>query len=475
MVFDPITYQKTGGMDYTDYPVGSVILSASENVGPQWLRCDGSYINESQYPELTTALGKHSPGVSEAFKAGDGSAYGGSFSTSVLHGGYVWVYSFQNSLLLGWPVSGDPVLEIPLTGTFEFLEAPEIPVVLSICGGKIFLAQKTESQRLKLFAGTFSMAASAIPMTQIQADEIISAAAGTANLVNGFPEVVEAKDYLLDEVEQDCFALCLGESNTAPHNIFILMFPALDFANPVCVQEPQLENKVNDYVYRVAKSLKSFSRKNAGELFYIYCQEYNGNSVIPQPLSLWKGTFSSTPDKGRLILNEQSEISVPPLVTSQHYIYNVQLTGGQIVLRAGNVGDNDFTLFPSGGETVNGVALSPYASLFAGSLAYAASHGLYLIFVGTGVLFSHTPLNMDSWGYLDTTQYFGTITQWGCAEFDTDSNTLCLSGRDSYGEYVCGLLRFHARFDYSNDGAWLPYIASSGVPAWIKAKPGGEA
>ncbi len=124
---------------------------------------------------------------------------------------------------------------------------------------------------------------------------------------------------------------------------------------------------------------------------------------------------------------------------------------------------------------MNGVALSPYASLFAGSLAYAASHGLYLIFVGTGVLFSHTPLNMDSWGYLDTTQYFGTITQWGCAEFDVDSNTLCLSGRDSYGEYVCGLLRFHARFDYSNDGAWLPYIASSGVPAWIKAKPGGEA
>ena len=67
-------------------------------------------------------------------------------------------------------------------------------------------------------------------------------------------------------------------------------------------RQPQLENKVNDYVYRVAKSLKSFSRKNAGELFYIYCQEYNGNSVIPQPLSLWKGTFSSTPDKGRLSL-----------------------------------------------------------------------------------------------------------------------------------------------------------------------------
>ncbi|MEY8313421.1 hypothetical protein AALA61_15940 [Oscillospiraceae bacterium 42-9] len=233
-------------------------------------------------------------------------------------------------------------------------------------------------------------------------------------------------------------------------------------------------------MYTVAKSLKSFSRKNAGELFYIFAQAGDSGSsasyVTPKPVSTPKGIFSSNiAGAYRKIDQEQTQLAVPPLATSQHYIYNVQLTGGQIVLRAGNVGDNDFTLFPSGGETVNGVALSPYASLFAGSLAYAASHGLYLIFVGTGVLFSHTPLNMDSWGYLDTTQYFGTITQWGCAEFDTDSNTLCLSGRDSYGEYVCGLLRFHARFDYSNDGAWLPYIASSGVPAWIKAKPGGEA
>ncbi len=64
MVFDPVIYQKTGGTDYSDYPVGSVILSASQDVGPEWLRCDGSYINESQYPELTAALGKHSPGVS---------------------------------------------------------------------------------------------------------------------------------------------------------------------------------------------------------------------------------------------------------------------------------------------------------------------------------------------------------------------------------------------------------------------------
>lgn len=198
--------------------------------------------------------------------------------------------------------------------------------------------------------------------------------------------------------------------------------------------------------------------------------------MIPNPASILKGVFSShTNGASRQVFQEQTDLRVSPLVTSQHYIYNVMLASGEVTLRTGNAGDNDFTLFPSGGEKVGGIVLSPYASLFDDSLAYADSHDLYLVFVGTGILFSHTPLDMDSWGYLDTTEYFGTITQWGCAEFDTGSNTLCLSGRDSYGEYVCGLLRFHARFDYSNDGAWLPYIASSGVPAWIKAKPGGEA
>ena len=124
MIFEPVIYQKAGGTNFSDYPIGSVILSASQNMGSEWLRCDGSYINESTYPELTAFLGKNSPGVTEAVKAGEGIC-NGSFSTSCLYGGCVWVYWFQEKTLLGFPVSGDPVYEIPVTGSFAFAESPD--------------------------------------------------------------------------------------------------------------------------------------------------------------------------------------------------------------------------------------------------------------------------------------------------------------------------------------------------------------
>lgn len=481
MVLEPIIYQKTGGTSLEDYPVGSVILSASQNVGSEWLRCDGSYINESEYPELTAVLGKNSPGVQNAVKAGDGSVYNGTFSTSYLFEGCVWVYSFQNGLLLGFPVSGDPVLEIPVTGSFDFIESPEVPVVLSICGERVFLAQKTESKRMKLFTGMFSMAASSVAMTAIAVDAAIAAAAtSTDNIVNCYPEVVNVKDFNLNNVVQDCFAVCVGETEAISSTLYYLVFPASNVLTVECksvVLSTSSSQGGSSYnMYRIARSLKRFSKKTANELFYIQCGNYNGASTSAKQMSLLRGTYTkSTEARRSLGMSEITQTTVAPLITGQHYIYNVQLSNSKINLRAGNAGENEFTLFPTGGQEVAGITLSPYASLFPDSLVYVSSHDLYVIFVGTGILFSHSPLDMGSWGYLDTTEYFGIITQWGCVEFDIEENTLCLSGRDTYGEYVCGLLRLHEQFNYSNDGAWLPYIASSGVPAWIKAKSTAEA
>lgn len=42
-------------------PVGSIKFSASQDVGPEWLRCDGSFVSEQDYPELVAALGNLIP------------------------------------------------------------------------------------------------------------------------------------------------------------------------------------------------------------------------------------------------------------------------------------------------------------------------------------------------------------------------------------------------------------------------------
>ena len=42
-------------------PVGTIQFSASQDVGEDWLRCDGRFVSESDYPELVAALGKLTP------------------------------------------------------------------------------------------------------------------------------------------------------------------------------------------------------------------------------------------------------------------------------------------------------------------------------------------------------------------------------------------------------------------------------
>ena len=42
-------------------PVGTIQFSASQSVGDDWLRCDGRFVSETDYPELVAALGKLTP------------------------------------------------------------------------------------------------------------------------------------------------------------------------------------------------------------------------------------------------------------------------------------------------------------------------------------------------------------------------------------------------------------------------------
>lgn len=492
MVLEPVISKRAGGADYSSYPVGSVILSASGDVGPEWLRCDGSYINESTYPELTAFLGKNSPGVQEAFKAGE-VIYNGTFSTSYLFNGYLWVYWFQESLLLGFPLSGDPVLEIPLTGSMQFSESPDVPVVLSICGGRVFLAQMVpDLSDIYIFTGVFSIGAAAIAMTRVNTDGVmdnelvqddlaiiggtIYSGPGTISKkdLKYSPEIVYIRDFNNGTTVENVFLTILhistiryfGSSSAASvlHKGVLFGFYMSGTTN-ITGKRVALEELSGNSITIAdgVQTIYKFNHKAENELLMIYGEYFN---------SFLKGVYQSanTGTTGATVLDP---LLVAPIATNTNYIYRAYIKKGAMYIRAGTL--NPYTGIAAAEKKINGITLSPYASLFPDSLEYISSHNLYIIFVGTGILFTHTPLDMDSWGYLDTTDYFGTITQWGGAEFDVETNTLCLTGRDTYGDYVCGFLRLHEHFDYSNDGAWLPYIASSGVPAWIKALPTAEA
>lgn len=303
------------------------------------------------------------------------------------------------------------------------------------------------------------------------------------------PEIVYLKDYPLNGTNQSCYVLVAfsasryynsSKSDVAGYSYHMLAMPAasIDLCNLVQISYVG-NSSVREYSPYV-HSMVRFSRKTSSELFYV--QGFNSSNINYSSAIKTRSRVTGIYDSQNSIDVDtytvyQDPILVSPIASEEFYIYRAYILDGEVYLRAGsispftNYANNDYT---ENTQKLKGIALSPYAQLFPDSMEYLSSHNMFVIFVGTGICFSHTPLDMNSWGYFDTTEYFGIISQLGNAEYDVETNTLCLSGRDTEGNFVCGRLRLHERFDYSNDGAWLPYIASSGVPAWIKHTESGQ-
>ncbi len=109
------------------------------------------------------------------------------------------------------------------------------------------------------------------------------------------------------------------------------------------------------------------------------------------------------------------------------------------------------------------------ARIFVDAGAYLWGKDIYMVFVGTGIIFFRD-LNSKSFGYLDTTDILGIITQFGYLDYSEDEGTLYIVGQDSENNVKAAKIVLNTLYDYANDGAWLPLIASDGVPAYIKAK-----
>lgn len=109
------------------------------------------------------------------------------------------------------------------------------------------------------------------------------------------------------------------------------------------------------------------------------------------------------------------------------------------------------------------------AKVFVDAAAYLWGKGIFLIFVGTGIIFSRT-LEAGSFGYLDTTSVLGTITQFGWLGYSQDEQSLYILGQDTSNRVKLAKITLNTNFDYATDGAWLPMIVSDGLPAYIKAK-----
>ena len=456
-------------------PVGTIKFSAAQDMGPDWLPCNGDFITEDQYPDLVAALGKLTPS-GDKFKLISDGEIGPQISNGVIYNGRMWVYSFSAKKLYGVDLNGTGAIkEISLSSSNEhfknfILPTAANPIALSIVphqtntGAKLFLGQIIHAGEMGfepesyldfmlLFSAEFSGQESSLTMSpafnKIIPDHSRLHSRTTKQMV---PYVCSRMESGREIFYSACICNVrdIGVSFTRYEYTFLDLYwsnnsdATLKEDYGIIVIEDPSAKKINQ---RVAAS-----RKNKNE--YVAVNTYQNFSILSLPSSTFYYMHTKSINEG------DYRSSILPL--------NIIGSRGLIA----SFSEDKFSVFPNDGSTSvtvsHKIQIPSSARVFVDAGAYLWGKDIYMIFVGTGIIFSRT-LKEGSFGYLDTTSVLGTITQFGYLDYSQDEGTLYLLGQDTSNRVKVAKIVLNTLYDYANNGAWLPTIAADGVPAYIKA------
>lgn len=462
-------------------PVGTIKFSASQDVGEEWLQCDGSFINESDYPELVAALGKLTPS-GDKFQLISSGEIGPQISNGALYDGRLWVYSYTTKKLYGVDVDGTTaVKEISVTSENllldKFLPPSETyPLCLSIASGgtgedaKIFLSQIISNDTfysssvnpidfsgLPILCSDFTGSESEIAMTP-PFSLVTLGVKFNVNLDAGvaLPYVISKKN---GSVKSFYCAIGGGANDV----VSIVQWE--DGTNEAKILAPigtsAISTGSSNTTYTSFSYQKiAYSHKNKDEAVSIKSNRSNASD-----------NFSTSVRSSPTNLFYQASMNTGKIKTDRRNKHGPINIGGydKILSEYDKTGLMWASIDGKGVGNINYNVSFPSASrVFVDAAAYLWGKDIYMIFVGTGIIFSRT-LEEKDFGYLDTTSVLGTITQFGYLDYSQDEGTLYLLGQDTTNAVKVAKIVLNTLYDYANDGAWLPMIASDGVPAYIKA------
>lgn len=464
-------------------PIGTVKFSASRDVGPEWLRCDGRFINEADYPELVAALGKLTPGSSEFTEIAEG-RIPRDISNAVLSGGKLWVFSFSAKKLYGISLtSPHTVAEIPVIGGDLLYSPAQEPIYLSIIDGKyLFLTQRagvTTVYVYKTYAFN-SGAVDTIELSQLTWDPPARKPNDTERC---------AAHYVIRY--QDKFYMAMGiriyTTYTVPYDYYgeimyivwdaedtVGEFPSKSYGNASPSTGYPIASTINYYsttAKGLIRGLYGFSSKNNGELLfysgYVSNNSPNPPSYRPTVRSFPRETYviNGTYDKGYTTRTTPADSFGIVSSDGKHALAYVHKYLSDKAVCIGYINEGN-----SGELTLNLPALPNLSQNFIDCAVYAAEVQVWLMFLGSGILFTRDLSDAAQYGFLDTSGVLGVISASGYLDYDAESKTVYIVGQDTTGAVRVGALKLRTLYDYANDGAWLPMIASDGVPAYIKAK-----
>lgn len=481
-------------------PVGTIKFSAAQDMGPDWLPCNGDFITEDQYPDLVAALGKLTPS-GDKFKLISDGEIAPQISNGVIYNGRMWVYSFSAKKLYGVDLNGTGAIkEISITSTdnnFKNFQGPSkghplalsiipvktIPGKYKICLAQSFDGGITIDQTYASYYPKYHAGAALVFWADFEENK--TSISMTAPFGSFDPEIKFSNDtrfignssasaipYVVSSVinGEDVFYYLpygitvypLGHiSNYAQTFLGVISWKLNSTKDSYATIESIPSVTVGSSTPHSSTLINGFNKKNKDELIVFTWTDTNGQyhdySISSYPSHTFNVPKVSTKPK-----KKSDEITSTILAGNNGFLVQCGADLQKIYMC-----DNAIS---NGIEGIN-TELSGLPSakrVFPDGASYLWGKDIYMIFVGTGIIFSRT-LEEGSFGYLDTTSVLGTITQFGYLDYSQDEGTLYLLGQDTSNRVKVAKIVLNTLYDYANNGAWLPMIVADGVPAYIKA------
>lgn len=459
-------------------PVGTIRFMSSSSVGEDWLKCDGSFVNEADYPDLVKVLGKMMPD-GEKFTTLSSGEIPSQISNGVIYGGRMWVYSYSARKVYGIDLEGQsPVKAIPVSSTSSFFAdfippSASKPICLSIVphdsgkGARLFLSQFIANGTTTLaanawlakflaFGGEFTGTEDSLtlepPFSTIKRE-----ASGSYEYNPQFEPSMRVP-YIVSRMSSgvEKYYCAIGYKHLGSGSSSLAALTWSD-GSTEAVMEVILNNSSHDSSV-FANQRASFDARNRGEIVTVYGSSSRNSNyyyVYSSPSEMFDayGSVNVSAIKAR-------GASGP-----------LNVVGENKVLSTFDVDRFPWVSISTAavGCVEPNLAIPSSAKVFTDGAVYLWGKEIFLIFVGTGIIFSRT-LEDGSFGYLDTASAIGNISQFGHLSYSQDEQYLYLLGQDTSNKVKLFRLALNTNFDYATDGAWLPRIVGDGLPAYIKAK-----
>ena len=465
--------------------IGTIKFSASRDIEEGWLRCDGSFINEADYPELVAALGKNYPS-GDKFKLLNTDGVGRQISNGVLCEGRLWVFSYSDRKLYGIDVEGEEsIREVTLTSesvNFQNWQNPNsnliaLSIIPNLTNGTkyhLFLSQMNgttgkeihDPTKTLVFHSDFSGVESSLVLEQSPQVEGVVSDEYVSGLLSSLPYVISLMENGVETFYMASYQGYhpSGQGSRARDYVVGLRWTGLGSDTELIEVGASTDDSIQKYV------IFGFMDTNLKELVVPYIMKYVSTSTTYYTgiASYPEGTFGRDEFKNSKLTDTSYESKTTPVIAGDEAILlqvSPDLSSLSTLPRtsiAGSVSTPISISFPSS------------ARPFMNGCTYLWGKKMFFIFVGTGIIFSRN-LTKGSFGYLDTTSVLGTITQYAGILYSQDEMALYIIGQDTTNSIKAAKIVLNTLYDYANDGAWLPMIASDGIPAYIKAKEVGGA